>query len=185
MSTEPSFDQTAPQLEPEFRVATAADAEAIACLVNRAYRPASAERGWTHEADLVAGERTSAMQVAGLLRPDSTVLLLLVGGKVAACVHVERSADVCGIGMLATEPKWQNRGLGKRMLEHAERFAVEVCAARRLRMSVLSSRPELLAFYERRGYAGTGEQAAYPVGAGVGIPRSETLHVLSLEKMAV
>jgi hypothetical protein len=52
-------------------------------------------------------------------------------------------------------------------------------------MSVLSSRPELLAFYERRGYARTGEQAAYPVGAGVGTPRSEALHVLSLEKMAI
>lgn len=185
MSMEPLFDRTAPHGAPEFRAATVADADAIAGLVNKAYRPASAERGWTHEADLVAGERTSAMQVAGLLRPDSTVLLLLVEDTVSACVHVERSADTCSIGMLATEPKWQNRGLGKRMLEHAERFAVEVYAARRLRMSVLSSRPELLAFYERRGYAGTGEQAAYPVGAGVGTPRSEALHVLSLEKMAI
>lgn len=185
MSTAPVIGGASPQLAPEFRVATAADVDAIARLANKAYRPAGAERGWTHEADLVAGDRTSAAQVAGLLRPGSSVLLLLIDGTIAACVHVERAADACCIGMLATEPKWQNLGLGKRMLEQAERFAVDVWSARCLLMSVLSSRPELLAFYERRGYARTGELTAYPVGAGVGTPRSEALHVLSLEKMAV
>ncbi len=170
-------------MEIEFREATKADADAIACLVNKAYRPETEERGWTHEAELVAGERTSTLQVAELFRPSSSVLLLLIEGKVVACVHVEQSGNACYIGMLATEPRQQQLGLGKRMLERAERFAVEQCSATHLKMSVLSSRPELLAFYERRGYARTGVQEAYPVSAGVGTPKSKELHVLSLEKI--
>ena len=185
MSTAYVIGGASPQLVPEFCAATVADADAIACLVNKAYRPAGAERGWTHEADLVASDRTSAAQVAGLLRPGSSVLLLLIDGTIAACVHVEQVVDACRIGMLATEPKWQNLGLGKRLLEQAERFAVDVWSARCLLMSVLSSRPELLAFYERRGYARTGERTAYPAGAGVGTPKREDIHVLHLEKPAL
>ena len=185
MSTAYVIGGASPQLVPEFCAATVADADAIACLVNKAYRPAGAERGWTHEADLVASDRTSAAQVAGLLRPGSSVLLLLIDGTIAACVHVECAEDACRIGMLATEPKWQNLGLGKRLLEQAERFAVDVWSARCLLMSVLSSRPELLAFYERRGYARTGERTAYPTEAGVGRPKREDIHVLHLEKPAL
>ncbi len=142
-------------------------------------------RGWTHEAELVAGKRTSASQITDLFRLGPSVLLLLIDDKTVATVHVEQFDDGCYIGMLATEPGQQNLGLGKLMLEHAERFAVEQCSARRLKMFVLSSRPELLAFYERRGYARTGEQEAYPVEAGVGTPKSGDLHVLSLEKIPV
>ena len=36
------------------------DVAAIVDLVNRAYRPAAGASGWTHEAALVAGARTSA-----------------------------------------------------------------------------------------------------------------------------
>lgn len=41
------------------RVASMADAEEIANLVNRAYRPSPCERGWTHEADLIESTRCS------------------------------------------------------------------------------------------------------------------------------
>lgn len=166
-----------------FREATPADADAIAALVNRAYRPTAGERGWTHEADLVAGPRTSAAQVAELFRAGSSVLLMRLEDQVVACVHVAQSVDSCTIGMLATAPGQQNLGLGKRMLQHAEQFAAKHYAARRLDMSVLSSRPELLAFYERRGYVLTGEREDYPVDAGVGTPWHEKLHVLSLQKI--
>ena len=57
------------------RLATGDDAEAIAGLVNRAYRPGSGLRGWTHEAELVAGARASGEMVRALLRPGSAVRL--------------------------------------------------------------------------------------------------------------
>lgn len=50
------------------------------------------------------------------------------------------------------------------------------------KMSILSSRPELLAYYERRGYQLTGACAPYSADAGVGQPRGVALQVPSLLK---
>ena len=113
------------------------------------------------------------------------MLLLRQQGEIVACVHVQADGpDAAGIGMLASEPRLQAQGLGKQMLQHAEQFAVQQLGARILRMSVLSSRPELLAFYERRGYQRTGELESYPLTAGVGQPLRADLHLLMLEKRA-
>jgi GNAT superfamily N-acetyltransferase len=168
----------------EFCTASAAHAHEIAALVNRAYRPGAGAHGWTHEAGLVDGERTSAAQVLALFDAQSAILLMRMDAAIVACVHVQGGAGSAYIGMLATDPALQARGLGKRMLAHAEAYAVTRFAPARLRMSILSARPELLAFYERRGYALTGETADYPVAARVGQPRVAGITVLTLEKAA-
>lgn len=166
----------------ELRVASEVDAREIAALVNRAYRPSPQAAGWTHEANLVAGERTTTAQVLSLFHDKSTILLLCLGPIIVACVHVQEGPSGTYIGMLATEPKMQAQGLGKRMLLHAEKHATEHFHASVLKMSVISSRPELLAFYERRGYVLTGEVQDYPLAAGVGQPVVAGIHVLSLTK---
>lgn len=166
----------------EFRVAREADAKEIAALVNRAYRPSPQQGGWTHEAQLVAGERTTTEQVLSLFHEQSAILLLCLGPDIVACVHVQGVKSSAYIGMLATNPTMQAQGLGKQMLLHAEAYAVEHFDASVLKMSVLSSRPELLAFYERRGYVLTGEVEEYPLSAGVGQPMVAGIHVLSLAK---
>lgn len=157
---------------------------AIAALVNQAYRPAADAAGWTHESALVAGDRTSLQQVEKLFRPGSQVLIATRGNEMAACVHVEHVAQDCWIGMLATLPAAQNAGLGKRMLMAAEAFALAHFAPKRLMMSVLSSRAELLGFYQRRGYQLTGRFSEYPREAGVGTPLVADLRVLELSKLA-
>lgn len=164
------------------RLATPADAPAIATLVNRAYRPATQVRGWTHEAEWVDGERTSCEQVMALDGPGSRILLLCADHTVVACVHIQAESDGAYIGMLASEPGLQDQGLGKRMLAAAEAHAIEHFGVRRLRMVVLSARQELIAFYERRGYARTGERKDYPVAAGVGRPKQAGLMIEVLEK---
>ena len=63
-------------MEIALRLATSGDAEAIAGLVNRAYRLGAGLRGWTHEAELVDGARASGEMVRALLRPGSAVLVL-------------------------------------------------------------------------------------------------------------
>ena len=166
----------------ELRVACEADAKEIAALVNRAYRPSPQDAGWTHETNLVAGERTTTEQVLSLFHGQSTILLLGRGLKIVACVHVQGGQSGAYIGMLATDPTMQAQGLGKQMLLHAEAYAIEYFEASVLKMSVLSSRPELLAFYERRGYVLTGEVEEYPLSAGVGQPMVAGIHVLSLAK---
>ncbi len=168
------------------RVASEADAAEIAALVNRAYRPAAESGGWTHEAAWVAGARTSATMVERLFRPGSAVLVLCRGGAIVACVNVEAIPAPAGaaayIGMLATEPAAQAAGLGKRMLACAEQYAVAEFGARAFRMTVLTSRPELIAFYERRGYVRSGVVEDFPVAAGYGLPRVDGLRLETLVK---
>ena len=164
----------------DLRIAAKADAQAIADLVNRAYRPAPHAAGWTHESHLVAGERTSAGQVRALFQPRSVILLLCSEANIVACVHLQGDSSGASIGMLATDPGLQAQGLGKRMLFQSERS--EQLGASLFRISVLSSRPELLAFYQRRGYVLTGEVEDYPLSAGVGRPMVAGIQVLSLMK---
>ncbi len=166
------------------REATPSDAEQIASLVNQAYRPEPGASGWTHESGLVSGQRISAEQVIGAMRGSHAVLLVAQEGEsLLGCVHVENAAPWCHIGMLATLPSLQNRGLGKKLLAAAEDLAVSRHGAQGFKMSVLSSRPELLAYYERRGYRLTGLAHPYPVEAGVGQPLNANLQVLELIKL--
>lgn len=164
-------------------LADSSQSAAIAALVNKAYRPDASSRGWTHESDLVAGDRTSPAQVAQEMGPRSPVLVALRQGEIVACVQVTHDESDCWIGMLATMPSEQNSGMGKKMLMAAEAFAVEHFTPNRLMMSVLSSRSELLSFYQRRGYQLTGRTTAYPIEAGVGIPLVNELQVLELCKL--
>ena len=170
---------------PTLRIATKNDSKEIADLVNRAYRPKSTEFGWTHEAKLVAGNRIAPEQVARLFEGDSTVLMLLQGEHIVSCVNVAVEDSVANIGMLATEPRLQASGLGNQMMKHAELFAREVLGANMFKMSVLSARPELIAFYERRGYVRTGEMQDYPVTAGVGKPLVNNLGIETLVKSSL
>ncbi|MDO9236325.1 MAG: GNAT family N-acetyltransferase [Aquabacterium sp.] len=162
--------------------ATHSDAEQIAQLVNKAYRPEPSERGWTHESELVAGRRINTEQVASLMSKKGSVLVAYEGNELLGCVHIERAHPYCHIGMLATIPSLQNKGLGKKLLAAAENLAISRYGAQGFKMSVLSSRPELLAYYERRGYRLTGSTQPYPAEAGVGQPLNANLHVLELIK---
>ena len=165
------------------RIANVADAEAVASLVNKAYRPEDGARGWTHESDLIAGQRTNARQVADAInRPDSFILLCLKGQEIVACVHVEKERTECHIGTLAVSPSLQSEGIGNRMLSQAEDFARMTFSSEIFTILVLSARPELISFYTKRGYQRTGAAMDYPFLAGVGIPKLRGLKVEVLKK---
>jgi ribosomal protein S18 acetylase RimI-like enzyme len=174
-----SFPKT---IDAMLKEATHSDAEQIAHLVNKAYRPGPSERGWTHESELVSGQRINTEQVASLMNNNGSVLVAYDGNNLVGCVHVERADPYCYIAMLATMPSLQNNGLGKKLLAAAEHLAVSRHGAQGFKMSVLSSRPELLAYYERRGYRLTGSTHPYPAEAGVGQPLNANLQVLELIK---
>lgn len=165
-------------------LALEADADAIATLVNAAYRSLPRQAGWTHEGHLVAGPRIEAEKVRSLIRDGATILLLRDGERVLASVQLEPEDDAAYIGLFATDPAMQGQGLGKQLLAHAESHAVRQLGSRWLRMAVMSGRPELLAFYERRGYQRTGETMNYPPPGEEGEPRVAGLHLIWLEKPA-
>lgn len=157
--------------------------EAIALLVNNAYRPESGVSGWTHESDLVSGNRADVSQIVEIMsKPDSVILLGINDSDIVACVHVEKDGSNCYIGMLAVNPLLQGSGAGKQMLAYAEQYACEHFRSEKFVMVVLSARSELIAFYLRRGYQKTGDIMDYPLSAGVGAPKYADLKVEMLEK---
>ena len=166
------------------RVATVVEAPEIVALVNRAYRPVTSIRGWTHEAELVSGPRTSIERVLSHFTQNSRVLVLCKASTIVACAHVQAAADSVSIGMLATDPAFQNQGLGKQMLDCAERYARIQFNASIFKLTVLLARVELLAFYERREYVRTGDAQDYPSTLGIGQPLIEGTRVMSLCKEA-
>ena len=162
-----------------FRAATLADVATLHPLIERAYRGETAKAGWTHEADLLFDTRTSAEELSALIAdPDRVILLAHKDGALIGCVQVARVGDDrTYLGMLTVEPTLQASGLGRRLLAAAETEAVARYAARRMEMTVIHRRAELIAWYQRRGYAPTGETRPFPVDP----PRPE-LEFVVLEK---
>ena len=162
-----------------FRAATPDDVVALHPLIERAYRGDTAKAGWTHEADLLFDTRTSAEELSALIAdPDRVVLLAHREDILVGCVQVARTGeDLAYLGMLTVEPTLQASGLGRRLLAAAEAEAVARFGVRCMEMTVINRRAELIAWYERRGYAATGETRPFPVDP----PRPE-LDFVVLEK---
>lgn len=161
--------------------AEVADAEGIVQLVNQAYRPAKGLEGWTHESALVSGSRVDSKAVV-LAIQSSTVLIGCIGQEPVGCVQIGMKGAAANIGMLAVDPSRQGCGIGKVLLERAERFSVEEKGAEFALLVVIAARAELIEFYLRRGYRSTGEQLPYPVGSGVGDPIDKAMPLVVLKK---
>jgi ribosomal protein S18 acetylase RimI-like enzyme len=167
-----------------FRDAVEADLDALVALVTSAYRGDASRVGWTTEADLLDGERIDREVLReDLLRPRSRVLLAEREGELLACAHVAELEGEGYFGMFAVRPELQGGGLGKAVLAEAERIAREEWGLRKLRMTVIDVREELLAWYQRRGYRRTGITRPFPYGdERFGIPRRDDLRFELLEK---
>jgi len=168
-----------------FRDATPADVAAIVALVESAYRGDASRAGWTTEADLLDGQRVDVVGVGDIVtKPGSRVLLAEADGFLLACCHLEHQGDACYFGMFSVKPTRQGGGIGKQMMDEAERFAREKWRCERVEMSVISIRDELIAWYERRGYRRTGRFKPFPYGdRRFGIPKRDDLRFELLEKL--
>ena len=166
--------------------AAARDLPAVADLVNSAYRGESSRAGWTTEADYLGGQRTDAATLARDLAQPGAMLLTLRDdphGELLGCVWLEPAEPgVFYLGMLTVKPTLQDRQLGRTMLAEAEAVA-KAQGARRIRMTVVNVRDTLIAWYERRGYALTGETRPFPYDDPLfGLPQREDLEFVVLEK---
>jgi ribosomal protein S18 acetylase RimI-like enzyme len=157
--------------------ATLADAPALKELLEAAYRGDSARRGWNHEADILDDERTAPGEVEALLADEAvTILTAHEGAALIGCVAVTiKGAALAYLGMLCVAPDLQSAGLGRRLLDAAEDHARSQGIAA-MEMTVIGSRDALIAWYERRGYARTGETRPFPV------PRDPPVTFVVLEK---
>jgi GNAT superfamily N-acetyltransferase len=167
-----------------FRRATPADISAIVALVESAYRGDASRKGWTTEADLLDGQRTDLAGVGEILsKPLCCILLGERGTDLLVCANLERRGNVAYFGMFSVRPDMQSCGLGRVALAEAERIARSDWHCTEMQMTVISVRDELIAWYERRGYARTGRYSPFPYGdERFGIPKRDDLRFELLVK---
>jgi len=183
------------------RDATAADAAAMAEVIEAAYR---GEGGWTTESHLVAGARTSVAEVEEYIADTEHLVLVAEtpvqrredeapdaatgasptarASRIVGCCYVRlpRGDELAEFGLFAVDPRIQGGGIGSRLLEAAE-ARVRAAGAQQLMIQVLQTRPELRAWYERRRFVPTGTVLPFP---GVGL-RVEGLNMDELVKRLV
>jgi len=159
------------------REAVGADLAELQPLIQRAYRGDSARAGWTHEADLLDNERIGIPELEAMLADQTERLLVgFDGNRMIGCVRVADSGDgLAYLGLLCVDPLLQAGGYGKRLIAAAEAAARDDLGAGRIEMTVIDSRAELIAFYQRRGYAQVGTRD-FPVLV------DPPLHMVVLEK---
>ncbi|WP_409019130.1 GNAT family N-acetyltransferase [Brevundimonas vesicularis] len=168
----------------DLRPAAAADIPPLHALIERAYRGNAARQGWTHEADLLDGQRTDPEALAEILAdPARVILVAQAQDGLIGCVQI---ADMGGglsyLGLLSVDPARQAGGLGRRLVEAAENEARARFSATRMEMTVIRQRTELIAWYQRRDYALTGEARPFPMNEPrFGLPKAELSFVV-LEK---
>lgn len=166
---------------PTFRPATPADVEAIVRLVTDAYRGEASRAGWTTEEALLEGQRTdAAMVTASIADPSGEVVLAEADGGLVGCIHVRHEGAAAHFGMFAVEPTLQAAGTGSALLAAAEDRA-RAWGCTTMDLEVIAQRSELIAWYERRGYARTGETKPFPYGDDrFGIPQRDDLSFVLL-----
>ncbi|AYN03316.1 GNAT family N-acetyltransferase [Flavobacterium sp. 140616W15] len=142
--------------------ATLQDIPALNTLINSAYRGESSKKGWTTEAYLLEGKRTTEEELTAIfLDPKNTFLKYTENDKIIGSVLLVEKDHQLYVGMLTVSPELQNSGIGKKMLAEAEVHA-KTLGLSTLSMTVVSVRSELIAWYNRHGYVDTGEREPFP-----------------------
>ena len=167
------------------RDATADDIPALHALIESAYRGEASRAGWTTEADLLDGQRTDPDDLAAILSdPSQALLTAWAGDDLRGCILIADQGEGVGyFGMLSVRPTLQGGGLGRRLVEAAHAALADRFGARRVRISVFPQRTELVAWYERLGYAATGETLPFPYDdPRFGLPKRDDLYFNVLER---
>lgn len=163
--------------------AVAEDIASLNTLINSAYRGEFSKKGWTTEAHLLEGSRTTEAELLEIIQDDSnTILKYSDNGKIIGCVLLKAKANELYLGMLTVSPDLQNSGVGKKLLQEAEVFAAEMHLPKII-MTVISVREELIAWYKRNGYVDTGAREPFPVSDVFNPTTQEDLEFMVLEKV--
>ncbi|WP_395077059.1 GNAT family N-acetyltransferase [Flavobacterium sp.] len=163
--------------------ATLQNVSALNILVNSAYRGESSKKGWTTEANILEGIRTSEEELSEIIKsPNSSFFKFTENDTIIACVLLEVKKDKLYLGMLTVSPEIQNSGIGKKILKFAEDYTIEL-GLPKIVMTVISVREELIAWYKRHGYLDTGIKEPFPMdNPEFGLPK-QTLEFIVLEKI--
>jgi GNAT superfamily N-acetyltransferase len=164
--------------------AISADAAELTALINSAYRGVSSQQGWTSEAHLLDGIRIDEPTMTEYLQAGNTTILKYTNdeGLILATVYLEiRDGNRLYLGMLTVSPTLQANGIGRQLLHEAEIWATNLgCPT--IFMTVITTRLELIAWYERRGYNNTGKIQPFPADTKFGVVKNDPIELVVLEK---
>jgi len=151
------------------RLAQSADVEALAGLINMAFRV---------ELPFIEGDRINPDGVRAYMK-KGRFLLAEASSGLAGCVYVEVRGDRGYLGLLGVEPRRQGTGLGRKLMDAAEDFFRNAnCVAIDLR--IVSAREPLPGFYRHLGYVEIG-RAPLPTDAPVKVP----CHFILMSKVLI
>ena len=107
--------------------ATLEDIPHLVSLINSAYRGEHSKKGWTTEADLLDGLRTDEDSLEKMISKQDAVILKVCNKDniLQGCVYLERKKNKMYLGMLTVSPLEQARGIGKKLLFAAEKYATD------------------------------------------------------------
>jgi ribosomal protein S18 acetylase RimI-like enzyme len=163
--------------------ATIQDIPELVTLINSAYRGEHSKKGWTTEANLLDGVRTDPDSLEKMMTKKNAVILKYSDedSGVQGCVYLEEKGRKMYLGMLTVSPLLQAKGIGKKLLVQAEKYAEDKkCST--VEMTVISVRDELIKWYEKYGYRKTGETKPFPTDPKFGIPK-QPLEFIVMEKV--
>lgn len=162
--------------------ATAENVSSLNQLINSAYRGESSKKGWTTEANLLEGKRTTEAELMEIIQnKKNTILKYSENNQILGCVLLIEKEDRLYLGMLTVSPELQNGGIGKKLMQQAEVFAAELGLSK-IVMTVISVREELISWYKRNGYVDTGAREPFPVSDVFSQTSNEPLEFMVLEK---
>lgn len=163
--------------------ATVKDAPEILSVINRAYRGETSARGWTHELDLLKGDRRiDDDQLKAILENgNGTFLMAKQNDRVIGTIQLRHDAQGLYVGLLSVDPDVQNEGIGRALLSAADAYAADN-GFWRIYMIVISERKELIDWYTRNGYASTNVLTPFTGHPQFGNP-VKPLYTVELEKV--
>ena len=130
------------------RKAGTTDVAAIVSLLNTAF---------AMEWDFIDRDRTNAAEIMQYLGAGVFLVADTEDGSLASCMYLEQRGARLYLGMLAVNPSQQGRGLGRQMIDLAERQAALLgCEA--LDIRIINLRTELPPFYRALGFVDNGTE---------------------------
>ena len=162
--------------------ATAEDVSSLNQLINSAYRGESSKKGWTTEANILEGKRTTEAELIEIIQnKKNTFLKYSENNQILGCVLLKKKEDELYLGMLTVSPELQNSGIGKKLMQQAEIYATTLGLSK-IVMTVISVREELISWYKRNGYVDTGAREPFPVSDVFSQTSNDPLEFMVLKK---
>ncbi|KAJ5088077.1 acyl-CoA N-acyltransferase [Penicillium angulare] len=171
----------------QFRLATPEDAPSIRELVEYAFRAEDTRENWTADMELGRNFRVRLEDVlATISHPDKAIIIAVSDNEtkdlVASIDVSKREADTARLAMIAVNGVYQQSGVGRQVVDYAEKYCHETWGSTKAGLNAVSTRRELIAWYERRGYRKTGEFSPFPREAFPHLVLAEDLCFVEMEK---